>query len=63
MKHVSLIAVVLFLLLVVQSVGICAPGLVASWSFDEGSGNTARDITGNGHNGTISSPKWVAGKI
>lgn len=28
-------------------------GLVASWSFEEGSGNTIIDGSGNGHNGTI----------
>lgn len=37
-------------------------GLVASYSFDGGSGTTLNDDSGNGHNGTISNATWVAGK-
>ena len=37
-------------------------GLVAHWDFNEGAGNTLRDVTGNGHNGSIQGdPKWVTG--
>jgi YD repeat-containing protein len=41
------------------------PGrLVASWKFDEGSGTTASDATGNGSTGTLQNgPAWVAGKV
>lgn len=28
-------------------------GLVAHWTFDEGSGSVARDVTGNGHGATL----------
>ena len=38
-------------------------GLVAYWSFDEGSGTTAYDASGNGNHGTlINGPKWTQGK-
>jgi len=35
-------------------------GLVAYWPLDEGSGTLADDESGNGHNGIISGPMWVA---
>jgi len=36
--------------------------LVARWKLDEGSGTTAADATGNGHNGTLlNGPQWVDG--
>lgn len=39
------------------------PGLIAAYSFDEGSGTTVTDLSGNGHHGTISSATWTsAGK-
>jgi len=35
-------------------------GLVAHYSFNEGTGNAVKDLSGNGNNGKISgSPKWV----
>ena len=44
-----------------------AQGLVGYWSFDEGSGNIARDYSGNGNNLTIgaigSNVIWDSGKI
>lgn len=39
-------------------------GLVAHWTFDEGSGASAADASGNGHTGSLlSGPTWVAGKL
>jgi len=39
------------------------PDLAAYWKFDEGSGTTAFDSSGNGNNGLFNgAPKWVAGK-
>lgn len=39
-------------------------GLVAHWSFDQSSGTTLTDNSGNGHTGTFSgTPTWSAGKI
>jgi hypothetical protein len=37
-------------------------GLVGYWKFDEGSGITAYDGSGNGNNGTIYGATWVDGK-
>ena len=34
-------------------------GLLAYWKFDEGSGNTAGDSSGNGYDGTIYGATWV----
>jgi len=34
-------------------------GLVAHWSFDEGTGQVSRDLTGNGHDATIAGATWV----
>jgi hypothetical protein len=34
-------------------------GLVAHWTFDEGSGAVARDVTGNGHDATLKNTEWV----
>lgn len=36
-------------------------GLVAHWRFDEGSGTTASDNSGNGNTGTIHGATWVDG--
>jgi hypothetical protein len=37
-------------------------GPVAAYSFDEGEGTSAEDVTGNGHTGMISGAEWVHGK-
>ncbi len=38
--------------------------LVAYYPLDEGSGDTATDASGNGHNGTLNGdPRWIAGKF
>ena len=36
-----------------------APGLVAAYGFDEGSGTTVTDASGNGNNGTITNATWA----
>jgi parallel beta-helix repeat protein len=39
-------------------------GLVAHWKFDDGSGSTASDASGNGNTATlINGPLWAAGKV
>ncbi|RLC40566.1 MAG: hypothetical protein DRH44_08365, partial [Candidatus Coatesbacteria bacterium] len=39
-------------------------GLVGYWKFDEGSGTSAYDSSGQGNNGTlVNGPSWVDGKI
>ena len=35
-------------------------GLVAAYGFNEGSGTTANDVSGNGNNGTISGATWTS---
>jgi fibronectin type 3 domain-containing protein len=35
------------------------PGLVAAHSFNEGSGTTSADISGNGNTGTLNGPVWT----
>jgi chitodextrinase len=37
-------------------------GLVAAYAFDEGSGTTVADASGNGNTGTVANATWVAGK-
>jgi hypothetical protein len=38
-------------------------GLIAYWKFDDGSGTSAADSSGNGHTGTLyGGPTWTAGK-
>jgi hypothetical protein len=36
-------------------------GLVAYWSFDDGSGSVLHDQTSGGHNGTITGATWIDG--
>ena len=63
-KNFILIITSLMLLMIWQSMGICAAkDLVAAWAFDEGSGDSVKDVSGNGHSGTISGAKWVDGKF
>ncbi len=38
-------------------------GLVAQWDFDEGSGSTARDTSGNVNHGDINGAEWVDGRV
>ena len=41
------------------TIGDLTCGLVGWWKFDEGSGITAADSSGNGKTATLSSPQWV----
>jgi hypothetical protein len=41
-----------------------APGLVAHWTFDEGTGSTATDSSGNGYTmSLVNAPAWTTGKL
>ena len=64
-KLIYLCSFILVLALVMTSVSKGAdPTLVGWWKFDEGSGTTAHDSSGNGNDGTLQgNPQWVAGKI
>ncbi|MDA1193138.1 MAG: LamG domain-containing protein [Candidatus Poribacteria bacterium] len=45
------------------SAALNADDLVAAWLFEEGSGKTAVDATGNGHDGAlVGNVEWAAGK-
>ena len=51
-----------FTILTVLSPGAVAEqpaGLLAEWRFDEGSGNIAKDTSGNGHDGSVHGASWV----
>jgi concanavalin A-like lectin/glucanase superfamily protein len=37
--------------------------LVAHWAFDEGTGTTVGDSSGNGHDGVLSGGTWVTGRF
>jgi hypothetical protein len=40
-----------------------APGVITQFNFNEGSGSSVADLSGNGHNGTlVNSPAWTTGK-
>src|SRR5689334_18074399 len=41
---------------------LAIPGLVAAYGFDEGSGTTAVDASGNGLNGTLAGQTWTTGR-
>ena len=59
--------VVLFIVgtLAASSYAVLDPDtLVGVWKFDEGKGNTTKDSSGNGNDGTLTNkPKWVDGKF
>src|SRR4030042_2336392 len=63
-KLVLLVAFAFVLgLFLTSSAKAAGPDLAAYWKFDEGSGTTAFDSSGNGNNGNlIGDPKWAAGK-
>ncbi|MHC4326443.1 MAG: LamG-like jellyroll fold domain-containing protein [Planctomycetota bacterium] len=44
------------------AVGLSDPDLVGYWAFDEGSGATVADLSGNGYDGTLyGGTEWTAG--
>src|SRR3989442_7811946 len=53
-------AVLSLLLLVCAPSAVMAQGLVAAYSFNEGTGTTVADSSGNGNTGTITSGTWTA---
>jgi len=67
-KLIYLTSFVLALGLVLTSAANAADpslvGPVGYWPFDEGSGETANDLSGNGNHGTlVAGPKWVNGRF
>jgi len=50
--------------LVLRIAGNASADILVHWKFDEVSGTTAYDSSGNGRNGTLEgNPRWVVGKI
>jgi len=64
-KLIYLVSFVLVLGLVLTNVASAAdPDLVGHWKFDDGSGTTAFDSSGNGNDGTlIGGAQWVEGQL
>ncbi len=61
--RVTLSYLILLVLVLAAGSGASA-ALVGHWRFDEGSGTTARDSSGNGNDGTLSGDvEWTAGQI
>jgi hypothetical protein len=56
-----------FLILFAAILGVTATAtadLVAHWTFDDGSGDTVSDMSGNGADGTFTgNPDWAVGPI
>jgi hypothetical protein len=48
-------------ILVLSMAGNATADLILHWKFDEGSGTTAHDSSGNGHDGTIEGATWTVG--
>ena len=46
-----------------RSLASSEPGLVSYWKFDEGSGTTVADATGNNNGEFVNDPKWVVSDI
>ncbi|MFA5771798.1 MAG: PQQ-binding-like beta-propeller repeat protein [Thermoplasmata archaeon] len=63
LSAVIIVVVAIGILAVVLAAGgaRAETGLVAKWSFDEGTGTTAVDSSGNNNNGTINGATWVDG--
>lgn len=40
-----------------------APGLIGYWPFDEGSGSSVLDVSGNGNSGQINGATWTGGRV
>ena len=56
-------AMCILALMVVPVFGDFSDGLVLYLPFDEGEGDIAADISGNGHDGKIDKPEWVDGRF
>src|SRR5438874_2480787 len=57
---IAVLAVFAFLLVNPSPAGAQTPGLVAAYAFNEGSGTTVADTSGNNNNGTISAATWTS---
>ena len=63
-RHLLFGLAVALLLSLGQAVWAQPDGLMAYWPFDEGSGTTAADMSGNGNDGTLNGDaQWVEGML
>src|SRR2546423_274824 len=61
---IAVLALFAFFLMNPSPAGAQTPGLVAAYAFNEGSGTTVADTSGNNNNGTITAATWTtAGKF
>jgi len=69
LKYLSILGSILFILVAIflfvnRSQADITTGLVGYWKFDEGSGTTVADSSGNNNTGTLfNGPIWTTGKI
>jgi hypothetical protein len=62
-RIITLLTSLIIMLMVIGTVS-ADPSLVGHWKFDEGTGTTAFDSSGNGNDGTlINGPIWTTGVI
>ncbi len=62
MANLAALVAVGLVVMTPASTSASSSGLVAAYSFDEGSGTTVTDTSGNGNNGTASGTDWTSGK-
>jgi hypothetical protein len=66
MTRLSIVCVSLFIIILalpnISDAKIDSKTIEGLWLFDEGSGNVAQDLSGNGYHGEILGAKWVSGK-
>ncbi len=62
-KSLVMILMVLLCSTSISGADVLEDALVGAWLFDENQGITAKDASGNGHDGKIIGAKWVQGKI
>jgi len=62
-KYITTIAFVATLLVPQFAHADILTGLVGWYTFDEGSGSTAHDSSGNANTATVNGASWIAGKI
>ena len=62
-KVIRIAVLVLVLGFSVNTLGLSTTGLVAYWTFDEGSGDTAHDSTGTNNGTLLNGPVWTTGIV
>jgi len=63
LRKLLLLSILLSIFICSQAMAAKIDGLVLYLSFDEGTGDTVKDGSGNGNDGNITKAKWVNGKF